>query len=1357
MKKISVFVFWWILVLLGVLCCEGCWKHEKEALVNINSVYFENNLPWVDTTDCCKWDRVECNSTTGRVVKLDLSYGDDYHHGLWILNYSHFLVFEDMRNLNLSGNDISSCVETQGLNNLEVLDLSSNFGTDNILSCVLESSSLKVLYLQINKFDATSYRRLFSMLVNLEVLDLTMCEFRDDDVASALSALPTLNVYEVGFSKLRTLEILNLAMVMTNTLRHHITTTNNWMMYDAGKEEFAWPSNLQFLGLSGNSFSKKTLKELNISYNKFKGALQTYFADFSSLKKLDLSKNNFSGNIGSSLASLTSLEYLGFEGNQFEVPISFTPFFNHSNLKLIYGNGNKVILDSHSSMKQWVPKFQLQVLSLSSTTVSSSIPIPSFLHYQYNLTHLDFTGCKLEGQFPKWLLENNSKMTNLVLKNCSFTQFQAPSHPHLHLAEMIVSDNAISGQISRHNISSFFPNLEILDMSENAISGSIPREFGLMKLLQTLDLSNNNLSGEIPHELINMSSLQAFYLSDNQLTKITFGVGHKSIGSISALDISNNQLVGKIPSLIKNMSGLGLLSMSKNHFEGSIPLDLAELENLIYLDLSQNNLIGEIPPFVSSSVKIIHLNNNHLSGLSKTTFRGCSSLEVLELSHNEVTHSIQDMVEDLSFIDLKILLVKGNHFNGDIPSQLCKLKGLTILDLSHNSLTGGIPKCLGRMPFYNEYPEELRRLFYGIIPIEPNSRFEKRLPDVEESVNFTTKGRTDTYMGSILAYMGNPLPCGPPLATICNPAPVIFPSDSDSGNNGNWVDKFVFCVTFAVSYASFLLVTAAALYINLYWRQLSFYYAELGSSAKCIRCEKYEQTRETQASSAMHMHNVNIERARPGTGHEFGNNAPLKVLVILALGEQFLSLSEILLLRPYSINAYLTKLKKETKDVRHEHEAGVKHTAYEKAGNEREEVDEGCYAQADSVDRASLLTSHAPPGPYGTQAPHALSNVVAVGFEPKYRWQHVSLAVLVFTSGSCNVYGSGPLRVVGLNDDDALRFFQKFPINRSATDFSKIIELQELFKKMVLIKIPIGIRIDSWSLVHFEDCSKWLADCRRGDILLQVLLYGLPSSLKSLGWGGGGDAGSGDGGQSSSPDSVSSPYLERSDQARDAHPTSPKNGGDEDSGPQSPEFGGDRVLFGIPIHLLRGGGSLLTSSPWFWGYNWAAHDVSVQVSHYYSRTHLQALISRSYIVRDIEDAQLVRAGISRENERVFHGKESCPDDFFFVYANFFNQLYVRVSFTSFQPALLRELNVAPTQLPPSVGALVQAFGALCSAVGVTPAVPVFLYYFDIRPSPKGPFSESYKNFKDQFFKIIINELGRGEFHDEAGLPPFLFY
>jgi len=67
-----------------------------------------------------------------------------------------------------------------------------------------------------------------------------------------------------------------------NEERQHLKTTNNNWMYHAGKEEFAWPSNLQFLGLSGNSFSNEVfsslsgirhLKFLYIRRNQLKGSL----------------------------------------------------------------------------------------------------------------------------------------------------------------------------------------------------------------------------------------------------------------------------------------------------------------------------------------------------------------------------------------------------------------------------------------------------------------------------------------------------------------------------------------------------------------------------------------------------------------------------------------------------------------------------------------------------------------------------------------------------------------------------------------------------------------------------------------------------------------------------------------------------------------------------------------------------------------------------------------------------------------------------------------------------------------------------------------------------------------------------
>lgn len=106
--------------------------------------------------------------------------------------------------------------------------------------------------------------------------------------------------------------------------------------------------------------------------------------------------------------------------------------------------------------------------------------------------------------------------------------------------------------------------------------------------------------------------------------------------------------------------------------------------------------------------------------------------------------------------------------------------------------------------------------------------------------------------------------------------------------------------------------------------------------------------------------------------------------------------------------------------------------------------------------------------------------------------------------------------------------------------------------------------------------------------------------------------------------------------------------------------------------MLAGGLSIIR------GYDWASYDVSLYTSEYYTKKVLKWQVDRSCIFRDVKDARLIRLGVSRQNERVFHEKESSVDDFFFVYTYLFNQLFVWVSFMAFQSAVLRALNVAPT-------------------------------------------------------------------------------
>jgi len=508
---------------------------------------------------------------------------------------------------------------------------------------------------------------------------------------------------------------------------------------------------------------------LDLSENLFVGSLPSSFLNMTSLQMLDLSQNQFTGQFDSNVASLTLLEYFGFIENQFEVPISFTPFANHSNLKGIYGEGNKVRLDSQHSLETWIPKFQLQELSMSSTVETTSFQLPKFLLYQKDLTNLYFSSLKLDGGFPHWLLENNTKLIEVVFRNCSLTGvMQLPLHPLIHLESVDVSDNTIVGEIQNKNISSIYPNLKRLNMSKNNIQGSIPPELGRMKLLYELDISSNQLSGKISKDIFEVGKRLIFLkLSNNKLEGPIFKMPTNLIVlslndnnfsgrlpsnifnmSIVSLDVSNNHLVGKIPSLLNNLSRLSELRMSNNQFEGSIPLALAQAEDLYYLDLSQNNLTGLVPSFLNSSVRFIHLRNNHLTGLSKKMFNGNSTLLMLDLIYNEISGSIQDMIQDLSYSKLNFLLLKGNYITGDIPKELCQLIDLTLLDLSDNNFFGTIPYCLGKMPFNSTDLDPLLKLFKIIFRFEENYRTSKK-----ENASFTSKKRIDTYTRSILGYM----------------------------------------------------------------------------------------------------------------------------------------------------------------------------------------------------------------------------------------------------------------------------------------------------------------------------------------------------------------------------------------------------------------------------------------------------------------------------------------------------------------------------------------------------------------------------------------------------------------------------
>lgn len=115
---------------------------------------------------------------------------------------------------------------------------------------------------------------------------------------------------------------------------------------------------------------------------------------------------------------------------------------------------------------------------------------------------------------------------------------------------------------------------------------------------------------------------------------------------------------------------------------------------------------------------------------------------------------------------------------------------------------------------------------------------------------------------------------------------------------------------------------------------------------------------------------------------------------------------------------------------------------------------------------------------------------------------------------------------------------------------------------------------------------------------------------------------------------------------------------------------------------------------------------------------------------------------------------------------------MRVPFTLFQAAILNRMNVAPSQLHPNGWACIQAFIVMCSDLGIMPSVSVFFHYYYVWPLAKcgwvsltsvqdccffKPYSESFKDFKTKYFKIIMKEGGCSQFRDAADKPLFPYY
>ncbi|KAL2905444.1 MDIS1-interacting receptor like kinase 1 [Bienertia sinuspersici] len=265
-----------------------------------------------------------------------------------------------------------------------------------------------------------------------------------------------------------------------------------------------------------NNISRIT--ELALDQASYSAPLSCISWNLPLLTSLDLSSNNFSGPIPHSLSNLIRLTRLTLSHNSLSGPIP----------------------DSLARLTR------LQQLLLDDNALVGPIPKP--FSGLISLQRLELQGNALSGEFP-----DLSRLTSL--NGIDF------------------SDNLISGGVPTGRLPG---SLGEMIMRNNRLQGDLNGDF-ITKLpqLQVLDLSYNRLSGPVPSSLFTASSLQQLSLSNNGFTSIEVPNGLGADSGLIAVDLGNNHLTGLLPGFMGQMPNLSALTLENNSFTGLIPTQYA--------------------------------------------------------------------------------------------------------------------------------------------------------------------------------------------------------------------------------------------------------------------------------------------------------------------------------------------------------------------------------------------------------------------------------------------------------------------------------------------------------------------------------------------------------------------------------------------------------------------------------------------------------------------------------------------------------------------------------------------------------------------------------------------------------------
>ncbi|XP_020203128.1 receptor-like protein EIX1 [Cajanus cajan] len=702
-------------------------------------------------------------------------------HNNIVLSSLHYPSFPSILTIDLSYNNLTSLIFEGNFNfssKIQELYLSNCGLTDEsflVPSASIKdfSSSLVTLDLSDNLLKSLSvFHWIFNFTSNLRSLNLL------ENLLEGL--IPD------GFGKvMKSLEVL---VLESNKLQGEIPASL-WNIFTLQKL-FLKKNNLSgeisTIIQNSSQCNRHVFQTLDLSYNQITGMLPN-LSNFTSLRMLDLSYNQFTGEIPKIIGLLDELVCLRLGGNHLEGDINELHLKNLSKLMELD------LTDSSLSVKfdtTWVPPFQLYNLGLASCKLGPRFP--SWLHNQRYLSFLDISDAGIDDFIPEWFWSKLQSISELNM-SCNSLKGTIPNLP-IKLTDdgyniIILGSNQLEGEIptflsqahaldlSKNKISDFnsflcmesaTTKMHTLVLSNNQIRGQLPNCWKHLKnSLEYLDVSNNKLSGKIPKSMGTLVHLQALVLRNNNLTGgLPFTL--KNCTDLVILDVSENFLFGPIPSWIgENLQKLKILSLRVNRFFRSVPVNLCYLSQIHFLDLSRNNLSGGIPTCLGNFTAMMEREIT-TSGIVKG--RKITSTEAYFSIYDSnvlLTWKSQDYVFWNPDILLKSIDLSSNDLTGTIPKEIGYLVGLVSLNLSRNKLDGEIPTEIGNLSWL-DFIDLSRNEFFGKIPFTLSKIDRLGVLDLSNndlSGRIPWEGHLETFDAS--SFEGNVELCGEPLNKSC--------------------------------------------------------------------------------------------------------------------------------------------------------------------------------------------------------------------------------------------------------------------------------------------------------------------------------------------------------------------------------------------------------------------------------------------------------------------------------------------------------------------------------------------------------------------------------------------------------------